>query len=104
MAKNSKNVGVIRPLKDGSGCSLCRAAEENVGKRRCQHILDSANMQVVKYDNGINYIDISGQINKNKTEFSIKADEKKVKSFISNLAKGLSVEDQKNILAVLREG
>jgi hypothetical protein len=99
----AKQIGVIRAKKDGSGCSLCRASEENVGKRRCNHILDNANMQIVMSEKGINYIDISGQVNKKRTELSIKADEEKVKGFISNLAKGLSKKDQESILSVLRE-
>lgn len=31
------NTVIIRPLKDGSGFSPCVAAEENVGKKRCNH-------------------------------------------------------------------
>ena len=33
--------GVMRPLKDGSGYSICYCKEENVGKLRCNHILES---------------------------------------------------------------
>ena len=32
--------GIIRPLKDGSGYSICRASDENVGRRRCKHCLE----------------------------------------------------------------
>ena len=37
----------IRPLIDG-GCSECSASEENVGKRRCRHVLETANITVVE--------------------------------------------------------
>ena len=39
------NKGVIRTRKDG-GCSVCRSSEENVGKKRCCHILDDAEMKI----------------------------------------------------------
>ena len=92
--------GVIRPLK-GGGCSICRASEKNVGKRRCQHILDNATMTVVKHD-GLNTIDISGQVDGKNTTFSIAGAEQDIKSYISDLSKGLSKKEKQSILAVLQ--
>ena len=94
--------GMMRNRKDGTGCSLCRASEENVGKRRCCHVLDNAAMQV-RTEKGINYIDITGKFDKNDAEFSIKANEKKIRGFIANLSSGLSKKDQDGILSVLRQ-
>ena len=38
-------VGVIRSRKDG-GCSMCYASDQNVGKKRCCHVLDNASIKV----------------------------------------------------------
>ena len=92
----------MRPLKNGCGCSLCRAADKNVGKRRCKHILDNASM-VVRHNKGVNFIDISGMMNNEDTKISIKASETQIKGYISSLSKGLSEDIQKDILAKLRE-
>lgn len=94
-------MAMMRTRKDG-GCSLCNASDENVGKRRCCHVLDNASIQV-RREKGMNYIDISGKFDENETEFSIKASQDKIKSFISNLSSGLSKKDQEGILSVLRE-
>ena len=91
----------MRTRKDG-GCSLCRASDENVGKKRCCHVLDNAAI-AVRQEKGINYIDITGKFDKNDAEFSIKANQEKIKSFISSLSTGLSKKDQEGILSVLRE-
>ena len=74
----------MRTRKDG-GCSLCRASDENVGKKRCCHVLDNAAI-AVRQEKGINYIDITGKFDKNDAEFSIKANQEKIKSFISSLS------------------
>ena len=37
-------MGILRPRKDG-GCSVCKASDENVGKRRCCHILDTMSVK-----------------------------------------------------------
>ena len=95
-------MAMMRTRKDG-GCSLCNAAEENVGKRRCCHILDNAAIQV-RQEKGMKYIDISGNVEGNNTEFSVKASQEKIKTFISSLSSGLSKKDQDSILSVLREG
>ena len=95
-------MAMMRTRKDG-GCSLCNAAEENVGKRRCCHILDNAAIQV-RQEKGMKYIDISGDVEGNNTEFSVKASQEKIKTFISSLSSGLSKKDQDSILSVLREG
>lgn len=94
--------GVMRTCK-GGGCTMCNASEENVGKRRCNHILDNASIEV-RREKGINFIDISGNVDNEKTSFSMKASQTKIKSFISSLSNGLSKEDQESILSVLREG
>ncbi len=94
-------MAMIRTRKDG-GCSLCNASDENVGKKRCCHVLDNASIQV-RRERGINYIDITGTVDKDDTNFSIKANEAKIKSFISNLSSGLSKKEQDGILSILRE-
>ena len=53
--------GIIRPCK-GGGCSECNASDQNVGKRRCNHVLDNAKMVVVEREKGVKFIDISGQV------------------------------------------
>ncbi|MBQ8218191.1 MAG: hypothetical protein IJZ79_02705 [Bacilli bacterium] len=95
-------MAMMRTRKDG-GCSLCNASDENVGKRRCCHVLDNAAV-AVRHEKGINYIDISGKVDGNDTEFSVKANQEKIKSFISTLSSGLSKKDQEGILSILREG
>lgn len=94
-------MAMMRTRKDG-GCSLCNASDENVGKRRCCHVLDNASIQV-RHEKGMNYIDITGKFDKNDAEFSIKANQDKVKDFISNLSSCLSEKDQEGILSVLRD-
>lgn len=94
-------MAVLRTRKDG-GCSLCNASDENVGKKKCCHILDNMSIAVRK-ERSTNYIDISGQVDKNDVEFSVKANEKKIKNFITSLSKGLTKKDQEEILTALRE-
>lgn len=94
-------MAMMRTRKDG-GCSLCNASDDNVGKRRCCHVLDNASIQV-RHEKGMNYIDITGKFDKNDAEFSIKANQDKVKDFISNLSSCLSKKDQEGILSVLRD-
>jgi len=93
--------GVIRPLKTG-GCSLCRASEQNVGKRRCRHILDGAQFNVVQ-EQHINFIDISGMLDNKQTNFSISATEKDISTYIKQLSVGLNNNDKQNILNILRD-
>lgn len=88
----------MRTKKDG-GCSLCNASDENVGKRRCCHVLDNASIEVRK-ERGTNFIDISDK----DTTVSVKANQAKIKSFISSLSSGLNEKERNDILAVLREG
>lgn len=94
-------MAVMRTRKDG-GCSLCNAADENVGKRKCCHILDNATMMVRK-EKSTNFIDISGKYDNNDVQFSVKATQKKIKNYISTLSAGLSEKDQESILSILRE-
>ena len=93
--------GMMRTRKDG-GCSICYASDENVGKKRCCHVLDNAAL-AVRHEKGMNFIDISGTVDKHDTNFSIKANEEKIKGFISSLSTGLSKKQQDSILSVLRE-
>lgn len=93
--------GMMRTRKDG-GCSICYASDENVGKKRCCHVLDNAAL-AVRHEKGMNFIDISGTVNKQDANFSIKANEEKIKGFISSLSTGLNKKQQDSILSVLRE-
>lgn len=94
-------MAMMRTCKNG-GCSLCNATDENVGKRRCNHILDNASINVRK-EKGTNFVDISGQIEGENSAVSIKANETKIKSFITSLSSGLSKKEQDSILSILRE-
>lgn len=96
------NKGVVRQRKDGQGCSVCRAAEQNVGKRRCCHVLSDAEINIRK-EKGTKFIDISGQVDKKDTVISIKATETNIKSYISSLSNGLSKKDKKSILDALKD-
>jgi hypothetical protein len=93
--------GKIRQLQ-GGGCSLCRASDENVGKRRCRHILDGVTMDVKKV-NGMNFVDIKGKMNNEDVKFSAKATEKDVRNYITSLSKGLSKKEKASILDAMRE-
>lgn len=57
---------VMRPLKDGSGYSPCSASEENVGKRRCNHVHSSVsfNVKVEKVGSRIEEITVSDDYDK----------------------------------------
>ena len=94
-------MAVIRTKRDG-GCSLCNASEANVGKRRCCHVLDNASIQV-RHENGMNLIDISGNMNGEETSFSMKANETKIKNYIASLSDGLTKEEKAEILAVIKD-
>lgn len=93
--------GIIRPRKDG-GCSVCYASEENVGKRRCCHILDNAAISI-RHEYGMNFIDLSGELDGKETSISMKASEQKIKDFITSLSEGLTKEEKEEILAIVRE-
>lgn len=93
--------GIIRPLK-GGGCSECKSSDQNVGKRRCHHVLDNAKMVVVQREKGVKFIDISGQVDGKESSFTIKAADNDIKNYISNLSSGLSKKERADILAVLQ--
>lgn len=93
--------GVIRTRKDG-GCSICYASDENVGKKKCCHVLDNASINV-RHERGTNFIDISGQIDDEDTTISIKATEKKIKSYMKSLSDGLSKKEKNDLLDMLRD-
>lgn len=60
----SSNV-VMRPLKDGSGFSPCKASDENVGKRKCNHTHSTVfNVKVTKIGRNIQTIEISDEYDK----------------------------------------
>lgn len=95
--------GKIRPRKDG-GCSLCRASDENVGKRRCCHILSDATFKV-RQENGINFVDIDGIMDKDKqkTKISVAMSEKAIRSFVSQVNGFLSKAEKKEIKAEIKK-
>ena len=92
--------GKIRARKDG-GCSVCNAADSNVGKRRCCHLLDNADIKI-RYEQGTNYIDLSGNMDNSSISFSMKASETKIKDFITALSDGLTKEEKEEILSIVR--
>ena len=91
---------VIRPLIDG-GCSVCIASEENVGKRKCRHVLSEAVMTVEK-EGSTRFVDIEGVNESGSEKFSIKATEADIKNYISTLSKALTDEQKQEILAEIR--
>lgn len=97
------NIGIIRPLKTG-GCSICTASEENVGKKKCQHMLSDAIITVLPKQAGSNLrvINIDAFEDSNATNISIAATTSQIKTYISNLSNSLSDEERNSILEVLR--
>lgn len=92
--------GVIRPLQ-GGGCSLCRASEKNVGKKKCKHILNDFAIDVEKH-RGMNIVRIDGLVDGAKTSLSGEANEKQIESYLTNLSKGLSPKKHDSILNMMR--
>lgn len=92
----------IRPLIDG-GCSECSASDENVGKRRCRHVLETANITVVEKNDRMNWIDIEGIIDGKDSSFSIEASDKEIKNYIKELSTSLTKKEKKAILEVLSD-
>lgn len=86
-------MAVIRPLKTG-GYSVCRASEENIGKRRCQHI-GGSNVQSfpVQKTQGLETINVEEVKNKK---------EKDIRSYFNKLTNALSDKDRNLILSELR--
>ena len=91
----------IRPLIDG-GCSECSASEENVGKRRCRHVLETANITVVEKSDNMSWIDIDGRIEGEDSTFSIKASTKEIQDYIKELSTTLTTKEKKEILDYLQ--
>ena len=87
--------GVIRPLIDG-GCSECYASDENVGKRRCRHVLTTSSPIIVEKSEKMNWINLDGKEN------SFSTNEKDIKDYMSNISTTLSKKDQETILSELR--
>lgn len=79
----SSSTVVMRKLKDGSGYSECRSSEENVGKRRCNHVHSSVsfNVQVNKVGSRVKEVIVSDDYNM----LEKRDKETVVKTFISSL-------------------
>ena len=92
--------GVLRARKDG-GTSICHAPSDKVGHRKCCHVMSDADIKVRK-EGATMLINISGVVDNKDTKFDIKANEKKVKKYISNLSAGLSKEEKESILKALQ--
>lgn len=88
--------GKLRPLKDGSGYSICYAADENVGKRRCNHTLEGHSYPVQTIGDS-NFVEINDEI-------SAKEAEQNVKSKVKEISKRLTVEEKNEIRSFLRMG
>jgi hypothetical protein len=97
--------GVIRPLKNGQGCSECRALPQNVGKKKCCHTLEGTPFAYRK-DGSTKFIDISGTLNDDNVSLSVKATEKVVSNYIQTLrdmSADLTEKQKKSIRNQLRE-
>lgn len=73
---------VMRPTKDG-GVSFCSASEENVGKRRCNHVGGDVkfNVEVNNISRGMTEVVISDEYNSLEEEDKVEV----IKEFISTL-------------------
>ena len=99
-------MGTIRPRKDGLGCSLCKAAEENVGKRRCCHMIVNGVPPIkVRTEGGINFVDITGIDNKSNSKVKIHGEmtEANIQKSILNLSDGLPKMNKKQKEAFLED-
>ena len=70
---------MLRTRKDG-GVSMCRASDENVGKRRCCHILDGATFKV-RQEKGMKFVDIEGNLNGEGVSFSVETSDNNIKTY-----------------------
>ncbi len=97
--------GVIRPLKNGQGCSECKALPQNVGKKKCCHTLEGATFAYRK-DGSTKFIDISGNDADTDVSFSVKATDKALKDLgkaLSNLSADLTDKQRKSLKNQLRD-
>ena len=96
----SSSTVVMRELKDGSGYSECRSSEENVGKRRCNHVHSSVsfNVQVNKVGPRVKEVIVSDDYNK----LEKRDKETVVKTFISSLTP-INEDKAESILEQLRK-
>lgn len=96
----SSSTVVMRELKDGSGYSECRSSEENVGKRRCNHVHSSVsfNVQVNKVGPRVKEVIVSDDYNK----LEKRDKETVVKTFISSLTP-IDEDKAESILEQLRK-
>lgn len=95
--------GVIRPRKDGQGCSMCNALPQNVGKKKCCHTLSGPTFAVRK-EGSTKFIDISGTDEKTNKDISLsaKVSKKQIENLISQFqglieTKDISDKDKKAI-------
>lgn len=96
---NNENV-TMRQKKDGTGFSPCASAEENIGKRKCNHLAEtiSFNVQVEKIDSHVKEITVSPDYEKLD-----KRDKKVVvQKFISNL-EPIDKDTADSLIATLRD-
>lgn len=93
-------MGQLRTRKDG-GCSYCNASDENVGKRRCCHVLDGASMEV-RCEKGMKFVDISGSIDGKDTSFSIPSTTKEIKGYIESLGSCLPKKTRESLYNKVR--
>lgn len=91
---------VMRELADGSGFSPCSASDENVGKRRCNHIPSSVKftVQVNKIGPRVNDIVISDDYAK----LDKRDKQQVVKKFVKSLAP-IDKDTADNIISQLRD-
>lgn len=73
---------VMRPTKDG-GVSYCSSSEENVGKRRCNHVPGDVkfNVEVNKLSHGLTEVVISDEYNDLDEDNRVEV----IKEFVSTL-------------------
>ena len=83
----------LRQRKDG-GISLCSASPENVGKKRCCHIL-SGELKIYSPSRKENFVDIESS---KFTEYS----NKEVRKALSLISNRTNKQEKELILAVLR--
>ena len=89
----SKKSGVIRPLKEG-GCSMCKASDKNVGKKKCRHILGSS-INITE-EHGIRFIDIKGedQFTKDPVAFKVQPTEEAIINFFDTCGATLTKKEK----------
>lgn len=90
---------VMRPTKDG-GVSFCSSSEDNVGKRRCNHIPGDVkfNVEVNQISHGLTEVVISDEYNELDEDNRVEV----IKEFITTL-KPISKKKLNSVLDQLSE-